>query len=255
MDIIGMFKSSPLTFIILIIAVVAYFVLSEKARQSGKKSAKEINKMTDEERAEYRKSEKERKLEKSQKKRTNYSTRTSTVYDERHYESAPKDGTSLHQKGVSGVKHIQKNKASRAMERLPEYKHYLEEIRIKNLNHLARNLELINNDAVDDIRQLQKKGYFKNVEINEATCRIFYKDQAFNSDFITDDEMKSFEDAGKDNPYEILKTDFEGEHVPGVNITHTCPHCGTPNIIDSDTKEYNCYYCLDKVVVKGKNKK
>ena len=255
MDIIGMFKSSPITFIVLIIVIIAYFILNEKAKNSGEKSAKEINKMSEQERAEYRKEQKEKQFEKSKRKKTNHSTRVSTVYDERHYENAPKDGTSLYQKGISTVRHVNKQKSCRALERLPEYQHYLDEIRIKNLNHLARNLEIINADAVDDIKLLQKKGYFKNVEINEVNCRIFYKDQAFNTDFSNENNELSIENMDTDNPYEILKTDFEGEHVPGINVTHNCPHCGTPNVIDSDTKEYNCYYCLDKVIVNGKNRK
>lgn len=250
-----MFEDSPITVIVLIIAIGLYFFFEQKSKNKNKKSSKEIREMTQEERAEYKKIKKQAEIKRTKKIKNNTSKRVSNVYDERHYESAPKDGTSLYQKGASRVSYKNKKARAGAMERLPEYEHYLNEVREKNLNHLARNLEMINNDCTDDIYYFQKLGYFKNVEINESSCRIFYKDQAFNSEFVNEEEKNAFEELGKDNPYEILKTDFEGEHVPGVNITHVCPHCGTPNIIDTDTSEYNCYYCLDKVIVKGKNKK
>lgn len=249
-----MVKSQPLTFLLLIVALIFYFFFEQKSKNK-KLNTKEINNMSSEERAKYKQEQKQLKYEKTRKNKTNHKERYSNIYDERHYESAPKDGTSLHQKGTSGISYKNKNKHSNAMERLPDYKHYLDDVREKNLNHLARNLEIINSDCADDIYYLQKKGYFKNVEIDESNCRIFYKDQAFNSEFVTEEEMEEIKNLGNNNPYEILKTDFEGEHVPGLNITHICPHCGTPNIIDSDTKEYNCYYCLDKVLVNKINKK
>lgn len=253
--IVNLFKENPLAMTVLVCAIIAYFVFDQIAKNKNKKSSKDLKNMTPEERAEYKKELKQMEIERTKKNKTNSRRSVSNTYDERHYESAPTDGTSLHQKGNSSVSYKNTKKGSRAMQRLPEYEHYLNEVREKNLNHLARNLEIINNDCADDIYYLQKLGYFKNVEINESSCRIFYKDQAFNSEFVTEEEKNAFEELGKDNPYEILKTDFEGEHVPGINITHVCPHCGTPNIIDSDTKEYNCYYCLDKVIVSGKNKK
>lgn len=252
--IINFFKEQPLIAILLVCALVAYFYFDNKTKKDIKgKTPKEIANMTPEERAAYKKEMKEKEIKRTQNTKSNTHVHTANVYDERRYESAPKDGTSLHHKGTGGVSFINK-KTSNAMALLPEYEHYLNEIREKNLNHLARNLEMINNDCVDNIKYLQKRGYFKNVQIDEAKCRIFYTDQATNSEFITEEEKNAFEEL-ENNPYEILKTDFEGEHVPGINIQHVCPHCGTPNIIDSDTKEYNCYYCLDKVVVKGKNKK
>lgn len=250
--VINFFKENPITGVLLVGAVILYFYFDNSTKKT--KNQKEINEMTQEERAAYRKKMKENKIETTRSIKSNKKVHTSNVYDERHYESAPKDGTSLHHKGNSSVSFDSKKKGSRAMSLLPDYKHYLEEVREKNLNHLARSLEMINNDCVDDIRYLQKRGYFKDIEIDEANCKIFYKDQVFNNEYIVEEENNIFE-AVDNNPYEILKTDFEGEHVPGINIQHVCPHCGTPNIIDSQTEEYNCYYCLDKVVVKGKNKK
>lgn len=251
--IIEIIKAQPLAFLLLAVALILYFIFDQK-KYKNKKNAQDINKMSPEERAKYKQEQKDLKYKKTKNKKYNHKESYASTYDERHYESAPKDGTSLHQKGNSSISYKNKSKHSKSLERLPDYKHYLDDVREKNLNHLARNLEIINADCADDIYYLQKKGYFKNVEIDESNCRIFYKDQAFNSDFVSDDERKEFEDLNN-NPYEILKTDFEGEHVPGVNITHICPHCGTPNIIDSDTKEYNCYYCLGKVLVGKTNKK
>lgn len=248
-------KEQPFVSVLLVLGIGAYLYFNKKTKkEQGGKSAKEIAEMTPEERAEYRKQIKEKEIERTRNIKSNKKVHTENVYDERHYESAPKDGTSLHHKGNSSVNVISKKKGDRAMRLLTEYEHYLNEVREKNLNHLGRSLEMINSDCVDDIRYLQKRGYFKDVEIDEAKCRIFYNGQAFNEELITEEEKDAF-DALENNPYEILKTDFEGEHIPGINMKHVCPHCGTPNIIDSNTEEYNCYYCLDKVIVKGKNKK
>ena len=252
--IIKFFKEQPIMSILLVGSAILYFYFDNSSKKrNSKKSQKEINEMTEEEREAYKKEMKEKEIERTRNTKSNKKIHISNLYDEKHYESAPKDGTSIYRKGNSVVSFNNKKKGSRAMELLPDYKHYLEEVREKNLNHLARNLEMINNDCVDDIKYLQKRGYFKDIEIDESNCRIFYKDQAFNNEVVTEEKNNTFQ-VTNNNPYEILKTDFEGEHILGINIQDVCPHCGTPNIIDSNTKEYNCYYCLDKVVVKGKNK-
>lgn len=248
MNFINMFMQQPLTFTILIGAIVLYFMFDQKAKYGNKKTAKDIEKMTPEEYAKYKKEMKINEEERSRKKKTNLTKRYSNIYDERHYEAAPTDGTSVYQKGLSTVSQKKKRITSRAMERLPDYRHYLEEVCVKNLNHLARNMEMINYDCADDIYYLQKKGYFKDVTIDETYCRIIYKGQGIEEEF--DNTILT----GENSPFHI-ENNFEGEQVPGLNRVHECPHCGTPNIIDTDTKEYNCYYCLDKVYVKGKNKK
>lgn len=247
--IINIIKEQPFIFSILAITLIGYFYFNQKSKYGNHKTDKEIANMSEEERAKYKQEQKKEKYNKSKRKNINYSERHSSVYDERHYDFAPKDGTSIYRKGLSSVSQKKKNITSKAMERLPEYKHYLEDVKEKNLNHLARNLELINSDCADDIKLLQKKGYFQNITVDESYCKIIYND--LNSD--NNEEINDFENIN--SPYEILQKDFEGEHVHGINITHNCPHCGTPNIIDTDTFEYNCYYCLDKVFVKERNKK
>lgn len=178
-------------------------------------------------------------IERSRKHNTNYSVRTySTIQEGRGDHVAPGDGTTIHTTGTSGYKKIDKiNHTEETLKRLPKYENLLNEHRLTNLNTLAKNIGITNNEAAKDIKYFKKKKHlFKNVIIDEITCKISYTDGF--DDENNYDPANENTDITQEDEYE----DFDNDG----NLKCRCKKCGTINIIGVDDTQFTCFTCFTK---------
>ena len=182
---------------------------------------------------------KQQQIKNSKKKKINYSQTTySSIREPSNDHILPTDGTSIHQKGMSGLKKNDKKKnVQETLSRLPKYEYLLNEKRETNLNHLARELEIINDQVITDLKYFKKKKHlFLNVNADIITCTVSY----------SDDYEPIIDDTDNNIDNEVDYTDEESIDSDG-NIKCKCPKCGTINTISINEKEYRCFYCLNKI--------
>jgi hypothetical protein len=228
MGIIDMIKNLPIQIWLVAGVVVIYFLFSLFFPKNKNKTPEET---------------KQSEYEKSRKHKTNYRESYSTSYREATADVyRPSDGTAVHSKGAAGYRKIDKhNHTKETLDRQKQYE-VIFSSKIRNLNHIGRELGITNDEVVKDLKYFKRKKHmFQNVVIDYKNCKVSYGD-----DFEDEEEIER----------ELYNENIEEENVSNEEyfdndnqLKRKCPKCGTVNIIDINDKEYRCFCCLSKNVI------